>query len=84
LASLLAQLRECRAATKLLLLDAGRIEYNPRRGLVENDFPTRLVEQVEQLGDSRLWVLVSQADGQRSHFSQALKRSVSATSSPRD
>ena len=76
LASLLAQLRECRAHTKVLLLDAGRLEYDPLRGLLENDFPTRLVEQVEQLGDPHLWVLTSHAAGQRSHVSAALSRSV--------
>ncbi len=76
LGSLLAQLRECRAKTKVLLLDAGRLEYDPLRGLLENDFPTRLVEQVEQLGDPQLWVLVSHATGQRSHLSAALGRSV--------
>jgi hypothetical protein len=76
LASLLAQLRECQAETKILLLDAGRLEYDPLRGLVENDFPTRLVEQVEQLGDPNLWVLVSHGDGERSHLSPSWRRSI--------
>ncbi len=76
LASLLAQLRECQAETKVLLLDSGRLEYDPLRGLVENDFPTRLTEQVEQLGDPSLWVLVSHSDGERSQLSPSWRRSV--------
>lgn len=76
LASLLAQLRECEAETKVLLLDAGRLDYDPLRGLVENDFPTRLVEQVEQLGDPNLWVLVSHGPGERSHLAPGWRRSV--------
>jgi len=76
LASLLAQLRECEAATKLLVLDAGRIEYDPLRGLLDNDFPEQLVERVEELGDPTIFVLCSHAAGQRSHLSPALRRSV--------
>jgi len=76
LTSLLAQLRECTAATKVLLLDAGRIDYDPLRGLLDNDFPCRLERQVHDLGDPSLWVLVSHGAGQRSHISSALKRSV--------
>ena len=82
LASLLAQLRECKAATKVLLLDAGRIQYDPLRGLLDNDFPTRLIEQVEELGDPALWVLVSHAASQRSHLTPACGNRCLATSSP--
>ncbi|MCU0877508.1 MAG: carboxypeptidase-like regulatory domain-containing protein [Pirellulaceae bacterium] len=73
---LLAQLRECRAPVKLLLLDAGRIEYDPLRGLVENDFPELLAEQVEELEDPTLWVLCSHRSGEQSHLSSALRRTV--------
>lgn len=76
LANLLAQLRECTAATKVLLLDAGRLDYDPLRGLLDNDFPCRLAEQVRELGDPSLWVMVSHGAGQRSHLSPALRRSV--------
>jgi hypothetical protein len=73
---LLAQLRECQAPVKLLLLDAGRIEYDPLRGLVENDFPELLAEQVEELEDPTLWVLCSHRSGEQSHLSPALRRTV--------
>jgi hypothetical protein len=73
---LLAQLRECKAPVKVLLLDAGRIEYDPLRGLVENDFPELLAEQVEELEDPTLWVLCSHRSGQQSHLSPALRRTV--------
>ena len=76
LASLLAQLRECEAATKVLILDAGRLDYDPLRGLLDNDFTCHLHEQVVQLGDPSLWVLVSHGAAQRSHLSPALRRSV--------
>ena len=76
LANLLAQLHECQAPAKVLILDAGRIDCDPPRGLLENDFPERLVEQVAALGDSSLWVLASHSAGERSHLSPALRRSV--------
>ncbi len=76
LSSLLAQLRQCRAATKVLLLEAGRLDYDPLRGLLDNDFPCRLADQVHELGDPSLWVLVSHGAAQRSHLSPALRRSV--------
>ena len=76
LTSLLAQLRECEARAKVLLLEAGRIDFDPLRGLVDNDFPCRLAEQVRELGDPSLWVLVSHGAGQRSHLSPGLRQSV--------
>ncbi|HND52754.1 MAG TPA: caspase family protein, partial [Pirellulaceae bacterium] len=75
-ATLLRQLAESSAGVKLLLLDAGRIDYEPRLGLVANDFPDMLTSAVERAGDSRLWVLSSHASMQRAHVDPARRTSV--------
>jgi hypothetical protein len=76
--NLLRQLRECKAGTKLLLLDAGRVEYQPEHGLLENSFVACLQKEIAELADPALWVLVSHRDGQRSHLTPGLRRSVFA------
>lgn len=76
--NLLRQLRECRAETKLLLLDAGRVEYQPEHGLLENNFVACLQKEIAEQADPALWVLVSHRDGQRSHLTPGLRRSVFA------
>lgn len=74
--NLLEQLASLPGATKLLLLDAGRLDYAPRLGLVENDFASALRTAFAEVKDSSLWVLSAHSPGQRSHVSAALGRSV--------
>jgi hypothetical protein len=76
LSGLLQSLQSTPAAVKLLILEAGRIDYEPARGLLDNDFTALVADQVEQSGDDSIWVLCSHSAGQRSHLSPALKRSV--------
>jgi hypothetical protein len=73
---LLHQLSGSAAAVKLLILDTGRIEADPRMGMLINEFPRLLQQEVEQTGDQNLWVLTSNAILERSHVSPALERSV--------
>ncbi len=75
-AELLRQVSDTPAKVKLLILDSGRIESDPRVGMVVNEFPRLLEEEVAQTGDPNLWVLNSNAVLQRSHVSWALERSV--------
>ncbi len=67
------------AATKLLILDAGQLDHDPRLGIVVNDFPRLLEEQVKQTNDASLWVLCSHSAGQKSHLSRARGGSVFGT-----
>ncbi len=62
---LLQRLSQSRAGLKLLVLDAGRIAYDPRLGILLNDFPSLLAQVVrDDVADGRLWVLVSHSTGQ--------------------
>ena len=58
-----------RDVTKLLVLDAGQLDFDPRLGIIVNDFSRRLNELVAQTGDDKLWVLSSHSTGQKSHRS---------------
>lgn len=74
---LLRRLAESQAGIKLLLLDAGRIAYDPRLGVVLNSFPSRLEQVVaETLKDDQLWVLLSHSTGQISGGDSAAGRSL--------
>ncbi|MGI9458425.1 MAG: hypothetical protein ACR2NF_00365, partial [Pirellulales bacterium] len=73
---LLDELSNCDAATKILILNAGQIDYDPRLGVFVNDFPERLKAAVEQCGDSSLWVYCSHQSLQYSQVSHAVQRSI--------
>ena len=76
LAALLEQLRDTPAKLKVVLFDAGPLMVDSRMGMLVNEFPRLLRQQVEALGDRSLWVLCSHREMQRSHVSQSLRRSV--------
>ena len=81
LASVLAQVRECRAGLKLVLLDCNHIPANPRLGMVVNDFPRlleSLVGNVKETNDPSLWVLSCSGPLEVSRVSYAEKRSLFA------
>ncbi len=63
-------------ATKLLLLDAGRLEPAFGRPYAAGDFDMALKDAVEDLGSSSLFVLTANGPGEISHISPALQRSV--------
>lgn len=73
---LLTRLSASRAGLKLLLLDAGRIVYDPPLGVLLNDFPSALEETVAGIADDQLWVLVSHATGQLSGADVSRGRSL--------
>jgi hypothetical protein len=78
LRSLLQQIQASPARHQLLILDAGRRNFEPRQGMMVNPFPRLLREEVEKLRDDRLTVLCSHDEQQHSHLSPALRRSVFA------
>ncbi|MGO9115631.1 MAG: carboxypeptidase-like regulatory domain-containing protein [Thermoguttaceae bacterium] len=72
----LQELKECKAKTKLLLLDSGYLNYDPRLAVFVNEFPRLLEEDVRAIDDPDLWVLCSCRPMEISHVCAAEKRSV--------
>jgi len=73
---LLSRLGSNPAQVKVLILDSGRSDYDPRRGLVVNEFPRLLSESVAATGDRSIWVLNSNSEFERALVSPAMERSV--------
>lgn len=69
-AQLLAQVRNCPAQFKLVVLDVAPIQNDPRSGVLVSEFQTLLEELVEgaDLADSTLWVMTSCAPAESAHF----------------
>lgn len=77
LADLLGQIGRRPAALKLLILDAGHLDCDPRLALVVNEFPQILQTQLAGWErDPDLWVLTANRPLQTSHASIAAGRSV--------
>lgn len=74
--TLLQQISKSPAKNKVLLLNAGSIDYDPRLGMLVNEFPRLLRRAVDRLGDPKLWVLCSHSELEHSHVSPAAGRSV--------
>jgi hypothetical protein len=62
---LFEQLAECPAKLKLLILDAGRLGYEPRLGMVANEFPRLVERELAAMPEQELWVLLSAGPLQR-------------------
>ncbi|MDZ4821672.1 MAG: hypothetical protein SGJ20_22155 [Planctomycetota bacterium] len=75
---LLAQFKASSAAVKFIVLDSGRIECDPRLGMIINEFPRLLQEAVESANDPSLWVMVSNSTFERSYNSPSLQQSIFA------
>ncbi|MCC6126788.1 MAG: carboxypeptidase regulatory-like domain-containing protein [Pirellulales bacterium] len=76
LSDLLDRLCESPAGTKLLILDANHLEYDPRLGMVANEFPRLLAEEVKKMTDPSVWMLASAGPMQLSQKSPDAKRSL--------
>jgi hypothetical protein len=66
LAQLLQEVSSCPARTKLLVLDTGWISSDPLLGMLVNEFPRLVIEQVRQWNDPGIWVLLSHGPGESS------------------
>ena len=73
---LIDQIRQSPAATKLILLNAGTIDYDPGLGIIGSEFPRLLEQAVHETNDPSLWVYCSHSPLQYSHVSRAGRRSV--------
>lgn len=71
----MAELAAFPADLKLLILDAGRVSYDARMGVLVNEFPRLLERTLQQQRDSRLWVLSAHQAGETSHVSSSAQQS---------
>lgn len=82
LARFLQQLQLSSAGLKLVMLEHGRLDYEPRLGMVVNEFPKRLREEVESLRtsdgrpDPTVWVLSAHSPLERSHVDYLNRQSM--------
>jgi len=76
LGDLLRQLAECPAAKKLLIIDAGDLAGDPRLGMLVNEFPQLLEDEVRLVNDPGLWILASHRPLEAAHTSQSARRSA--------
>ncbi|MFO0818868.1 MAG: hypothetical protein U1A77_13055 [Pirellulales bacterium] len=81
LSNLLQRLRQSPAGVKLLILDHGRIDFDPRLGILVNEFPELLRSEVAALRDSSgqpdstVWVLAAHSALERSHVDFVRRKS---------
>jgi hypothetical protein len=77
-AELIRQIQQSPAKVKLLILDAGHVDYDPRLGILLSEFPRLLQKAVEDTEpeDSSLWVLCSHSEGEKSQLAFGLRQSV--------
>ncbi|MBX3411232.1 MAG: hypothetical protein KF708_00840 [Pirellulales bacterium] len=74
--SLLAEVKNCQASVKVLVLDGGNIVCDPRIGMLANEFPRLVEAAVRATGDPSLWVILSNWNWEVSHLSYEKQRSV--------
>ncbi|HEY5312676.1 MAG TPA: hypothetical protein VIK18_09150, partial [Pirellulales bacterium] len=75
LGDILRQVSGCRCSAKLVLLDSARSVSDPRLGMLVNEFPRLIENEVRAIADPTLWVLSSHDLAETSLVSYALERS---------
>lgn len=73
---LLRAVSKCPAQRKIVILDASHILADPRLGMVINEFPRLLEDEVRGIPDPDLWVLASCSPGEISQACRSGQRSV--------
>jgi Carboxypeptidase regulatory-like domain len=76
LVEILNRIKNTRSHVKLLVVDTGRFELKPSRGLILNDLPRFLRKTVHESGDPQLWVLTSNEAFESSEITRSLERSI--------
>lgn len=76
LRQVLTQISRCSAAVKILFLDQGGLDYNPRMGVLVNEFSELLKRDVAATRDSALWVMTAHSSLERSHLVFPWRRSI--------
>jgi hypothetical protein len=76
LLELLADKKRCPPQLKLLILDADHIAYDPRLGIIANDFSRVVEKEVAAVPDPSLWVLLPNSPSETPLHCEPVKRSV--------
>jgi len=76
LRELLAASKKRQAPLKLLILDVSYAISDPGAGMMINEFPALVDEEVKRIDDDKLWVLTNSQPLEVEHFSQSAGRSV--------
>ena len=71
---LLAAAKQRQAPLKLLILDVSYALSDPPEGMLINEFPARVAEEVKNLNDDKLWVLTNSQALETEHFSASARR----------
>jgi len=75
LSELISEIAAFPADLKLLVLDAGRLPYDARMGVLVNEFSRLLEDVLKQQRDPRLWVLSANRVFETSHVSSSARQS---------
>ena len=74
---LLAAAKNRRAPLKLLILDVSYALSDPARGMMINEFPALVEEEVKKIdNDDKLWVLTNSQSLEVEHFCESARRGV--------
>ena len=76
LRALLAEVKKRQAPLKLLILDVSYALSDPRAGMMINEFPALVEEEVKKIDDDTLWVLTNSQSLEVEHFSESAHRCV--------
>lgn len=79
LARVLDRVRRSPARSKVIFLDGGRTVHAPRLGIFAECSPQQIQSQVQNTGDTRLWVLISHSDLESAQDLPESRRSALAT-----
>jgi len=74
--NLLRDVESSPAELKLLVLDSGRIAYDPRLGIIANEFPRLVEDELKKLSEQELWVLLPNSPMERAAVAHPLRQSV--------
>lgn len=73
---LLEKISKAQARLKLIILDVGRINYDPRLGIMGNEFAPLLISAVQKHADNNLWVLLAAGPAQGIAITHSDRQSV--------
>jgi len=74
--SLLRDLESSPAELKLLVLDSGRIVYDPRLGIIANEFARLVEDELKRLDEQELWVSLPNSPMERTAAAHPLRQSL--------
>ena len=73
---LLDKVSQAQARLKLIILDVGRLNYDPRLGIMGNEFAPLVISAVQKHTDNNLWVLLAAGPAQGVAVAHADRQSV--------